>query len=398
MHYIERYWSRILDFFGKRETDGFVMTWRFLRNVICKGITLFILFNLAIVSIKPTDVLARFTLYNWILPGRLRLPFGEKPQKSYNLSLYNFDAMFASHVISARFQNGKNFRIVIIGDSSVWGTLLRPEETLAGILINSNLICDEKPVVVYNLGYPTLSLIKDLMLLDQVTKYKPDLIFWLVTLESFPKQKQLDSPIVVNNPERIGHLINQYHLRLDESLISPESWMDRTIIGQRRPLSDWFRLQLYGFLWAATGIDQEYPDIFTPAERDLENDSKFLIFSPPLLDENWLAWDVMRAGLRIAINNHIPILIINEPILISKGENSSIRYNFYYPRWAYNQYREMMAKYSVDEGWNYIDLWDIVPETEFTNSAIHLSSIGEGILAEVILSRLNQFKDIECVR
>ncbi|HET7144747.1 MAG TPA: hypothetical protein VFI68_12070, partial [Anaerolineales bacterium] len=55
---------------------------------------------------------------------------------------------------------------------------------------------------------------------------------------------------------------------------------------------------------------------------------------------------------------------------------------FFYPRWAYDQYRDMMAELSRKNGWTYVDLWDIVPANEFTNSAIHLTPTGEGLLAE----------------
>jgi hypothetical protein len=31
--------------------------------------------------------------------------------------------------------------------------------------------------------------------------------------------------------------------------------------------------------------------------------------------------------------------------------------------------------------WLYLDLWDLVPASEFTNSAIHLTPTGENLLA-----------------
>jgi len=75
---------------------------------------------------------------------------------------------------------------------------------------------------------------------------------------------------------------------------------------------------------------------------------------------------------------------VNEPILISRGENSDIRYNFFYPRWAYDDYRQALQAKAIANGWNYLDLWDLVPESEFTNSAIHLTPAGEQLLAERI--------------
>ena len=81
---------------------------------------------------------------------------------------------------------------------------------------------------------------------------------------------------------------------------------------------------------------------------------------------------------------YVPTLLVNEPMLISNGANSDIRYNFYYPRWAYDAYRQQLAEYIQRTGHNYLDLWDLVPMSEFTNSAIHLTPAGEKLLAEKV--------------
>ncbi|MFN3492473.1 MAG: hypothetical protein ACK40V_09670, partial [Anaerolineales bacterium] len=92
------------------------------------------------------------------------------------------------------------------------------------------------------------------------------------------------------------------------------------------------------------------------------------------------ALSALEAGFRAA--GKTPVLLVNEPMLISSGTNSSIRYNFFYPRWAYDEYRKLMFALSEERHWQYLDLWDIVPANEFTNSAIHLTPSGEKILAE----------------
>jgi len=86
----------------------------------------------------------------------------------------------------------------------------------------------------------------------------------------------------------------------------------------------------------------------------------------------------------VKLVGNIPIVIVNEPMLISNGKNSDIRYNFFYPRWAYDQYRALMTGQSLNHRWTYVDLWDAVPANQFTNSAIHLTSLGETQLAKKI--------------
>lgn len=356
----------------------------FLRNVILKAVALFAALNLVFAAWNPVPALARLSAYNRLFPGRERFPFGENPQKAYNLSLYSMEAMFAAHELSGRPKPADEYRVLLIGDSSVWGTLLRPQETLAGQLNGLGLSCDNRAVRAYNLGYPTLSLTKDLMVLDMAIAYQPDLILWLVTLEAFPRQKQLSSPIVANNPQRVSALIQKYDLALDPNdpaLAWPNFW-DRTIVGQRRALADLIRLQLYGVLWAATGVDQEYPSDYPPAQRDLEADLVYQGWQPPSLPDGALAFDVLAAGITAAAP--APVLLVNEPMLISTGANSEIRYNFFYPRWAYDQYQKMLYERSRQEGWSYLDLWDLLPEGEFTNSAIHLTPAGTAWLAQQI--------------
>jgi hypothetical protein len=355
------------------------MSSKLLRNIILKGLALFLIVDLIFVAVSPVT-LGKLSLYNHLLTGRQRFPFGEDSTQSYNLSLFNLDAMFASHIIANGPKPADEYRIIVIGDSSIWGTLLRPEQTLSGQMNAAGFSICGKRIRAYNLGYPTISLTKDIMVLDYAMRYQPDLIIWALTLEAFPNDNQLSSPIVENNASRIDDLIVKYNLPLnprDPEIIRPSFW-DETLIGQRRPLADLFRLQMYGVLWTATGIDQTYPTNYQHTQTDFNTDVSYHNLQPPTMDGSILAFDALDAGLRIAGNT--PLILINEPILISAGQNSDLRYNFLYPRWAYDIWREMMAERAKSGGWKYLDLWNLVPADDFTNSAIHLNPSGESFL------------------
>ena len=353
-----------------------------LVPLLLKGTLLFIVFNLAFPFINRAPF-GKLSFYNSIYPGRERFPFGEA-RESYNLSLFDLDAMFASHVLAGASKAPDEYRVLLIGDSSVWGTLLRPEQTLAGQLNQRKITACGKTVRTYNLGYPTISLMKDLMILDQARDYKPDLVIWLTTLEAFPNDKQLTSPIVANNAEGVEQLIINYQLPFssdDPALIKPSTW-DQTFVGRRRAIADLLRLQIYGALWASTGIDQVYPQDYERAQIDLEANEEFHGLSS-LQDASLrdaLAFEVLNAGMSVSPS----MLLVNEPMLISDGVNSDIRYNFFYPRWAYDEYRQQLAEHAAKQNWRYLDLWDLVPANEFTNSAIHLTPAGETLLADTI--------------
>lgn len=335
---------------------------------------------------QPLDSLGKLSLYNRLFPGRERLPFGETPRTAYNFSLTNLNAMFASHKISAAPEKSSDtLRVVIIGDSSAWGTLLRPEETLAGQLDGQLIPGTQIHTECYNLAYPTLSLSKDILLLQRALEAEPDLIIWSLTLESFPMDKQQSSALTLANAEEFNALAETAGLKtripLAHSLMRDSLW------GQRRELADLIRLQLYGVLWAGTGIDQDYTLQSGAPQLDLEADNRFHGVEGIYPDEK-LAWDVLEAAVSLAKDT--PILILNEPILISHGKNSKIRYNFYYPRQAYDAWRQELTERSKTADWQLLDLWDFLPPESFTNSAIHYNAESAGKISSVILDKISE--------
>jgi hypothetical protein len=375
--------------------QGFAVKWPFILRVVLKASGLFLLLNLLFAAFMPLEGLGRVSLYNWLLPGRQRLPYGENPADSYNLSLDNIPAMLASHVVSQPKAEDE-FRVLVIGDSGTWGWLLENEDTLAGQINAAGArTADGRRILAYNLGYPIMALSKDLLLLDAALAYEPDLILWPVTLQSFPRDKQLVPPIVQNNPGRVRRLIDEHDLALDPddpAFVEPDL-PGRTIAGQRRALADLLRLQLYGYSWAATGVDQAIPDDFDLRATDLEADLSWLELEQPLpLDEEILALDILDAAAKLAAagNSAVPILVVNEPIFISDGQNSDLRYNAWYPRWAYDDYREQLTAAAAGADWDYLDLWDAIPPEEFTDSPVHLTPAGTTQYADTVLPHLTQ--------
>jgi hypothetical protein len=361
--------------------------WGFVARVLLKALVLFVLVNLAFALLDPLPALGRVSVYNTLVPGRERLPYGEDPEQSYSLSLNSIDAMFASHQL-ARPKAGDEYRVLVMGDSSVWGFLLRPDDTLTAYLNAAGLRANDGRVMrFYNLGYPIMALMKDTLLLDEAMRYQPDAVVWLVTLESFARDKQLFPPLVQENGTRVRRLIDTYGLDYETSELRALTPLEGTLLGRRREVADWLRLQLYGFAWATTGIDQHYPEQYDLRTSDFGEDVSWQTFdAPTTLNESDLAFDVLRAGM--ARVGDMPILIVNEPMFISSGRNSDLRYNFFYPRWVYDQYRALLAEAAEAEVWAYADLWDVIPPDEFTDSPVHLTPAGSRQLASHLIPAL----------
>jgi len=183
-----------------------------LPRLLIKTIMLVITI-VALSSFINFESLGNFSLYNLIFDGRVRLPFGENSAQSYNLTLNNLDAMFSSHIVSEQMAKDDEYRIFVIGDSSTWGILLEPNETLSSLIEAGLPQCKGLEVSVYNLGYPTLSLTKDVMIMEYAMRFDPDLIIWPLTLESFPRDKQISNPLVEHNIERIRLINNRFNLK-----------------------------------------------------------------------------------------------------------------------------------------------------------------------------------------
>lgn len=353
-----------------------------MARVLLKAALLFAALNVAFALADPLPALGRLSLYNHALPGRSRLPYGANPARDYNLSPLTLEALLAAHEIDGAARADDELRVLLIGDSSVWGFLLPADQTVAAALNQLGLVAaDGRRVRAFNLGYPIMSLAKDLVLLERGLAYQPHLVVWLVTLESFPLDKQLYPPLLQHNAPAVRALIARHDLALDpaDPRLIDRTWAERTLLGRRRDLADLLRLQLYGVLWAASGIDQALPDSYTPRMEDLPPDPSFQGFGPGEMQPADLAFDLLDAGVREA--GPVPVLIVNEPMFVSRGANSDLRYNFFYPRWAYDQYREALAARCGSQGWRCLDLWDALPAETFTDSAVHYDAQGARLLA-----------------
>ncbi|TFH31909.1 MAG: hypothetical protein E4G99_13405 [Anaerolineales bacterium] len=233
-----------------------------------------------------------------------------------------------------------------------------------------------------------MSLTKDLLLLEYAQRYEPDLVLWFVTLESLPKEKQFASPLLTLNPGAALDLFDHAELGFTdnaEEFELPGFW-EKTLIGRRRLLADIIRHQIYGALWTATGIDHYIPATYDLRSEDLSDELTFQGMLPEQFSASDMAFEALRAGMDLS---QAPVILVNEPIFISKGINSDIRYNFYYPVWAYDRYRSDLAEEAQVRNWKLLDIWELLPGDVYTDSAIHYSTEGvRRVIAELLSSQL----------
>lgn len=366
--------------------------------VLGKAMILYILANLVFAWFNPP--VGRLSIYNELVPGRLRVPY-EREVEYYNIShtipVYeDMDAMFQSTTLSQP-KHTDEFRVFLIGDSSAWGFQLYPQETLVGQLNALNMkTCDDKRIVVYNAAFPLPYVMKDLLIMDKSLEYNPDMYIWAITLDGFRNRTIFTDYFLAPYADRVRDLAGQYNihnLETGERLFIPEDFWKRTLIGQRGRLKKILLLQFYGFGWAATGLDydyQEYPQL----SNDQSSDNTFFEVPRGKLGlEDEMLFDVLEAGYQLS--GKIPVLVVNEPIFIASGLNSDIRYNEFYPRWAYDEYLDYLDLWMHDHDHEYLNAWDLLPASEFTDTPFHRTPEGETIFAEYLAP---QIQNLSCTK
>lgn len=341
-------------------------------RVLVKALCLFVIINFAYGAIAPQ--VSALSAYNVVFPGRTRLPFGISGDP-YTVSVDDVNAMFASHVISSP-KRSDEFRVVLLGDSSVWGEDLGAYEIISEQWNRLDLSCEDKRVRAYDLGYPHPSVIKDLVILDKAMEYKPDLIIWFVTLNTLFSQRV--NPFLVANRDRAVNVMSSYDILIRQGgqLVRNQSnFLENTLVGQRSKLARQIKLQLMGIIWTATRSDTSTLSPDAPTDFNVDEDPAYRGLQPGEDLKSMLQLDAITAGYGIA--GSVPVLIVNEPIFLASEAYTRVRYNPGYPRWAYDQYREALTTQAQKGGWHYLDLWDRLPQKDFSDAGLHRNIQGE---------------------
>jgi lysophospholipase L1-like esterase len=345
-------------------------------SVLVRGATLFLLLEYALLSSGLN--FGRLDVYGALGLKRLRFPYSTHGPEDDALEVGNLDAMFASHIVSQP-KAANEFRVLLLGDSAAWGLMQQPEQTFPGQLDALHLACGNRIVRVYNLSYVRSSSTKDLMILDKAMQYQPDMIIWAITLYTLMPKSRVDHWLIEQNPEELYSLNARFHFLPKK--YPPESTLDR-LLDPQRAMFRVLRYQLYSLVNLATGVDQIQTG-FENVPLVLSSDTKFEGMNPPTVSPDQISIDQVKDFYELT--GGVPVLLINEPIMILSGiPNSDVRYNAYYPRWVYDQYRQILTAAAAQNGWNYLDLWNMFPSSSFTNTPLHLNPEGERKLAEAI--------------
>ena len=145
-----------------------------------QGAAAFAALNLLFAAWYPMAGLGRSAATTCSSPGGCASPLARPPP-----GLQPQPVQRGRHVQLPRAELGQAggwFRVLVIGDFSVWGTLLRPDETFPACWMPPACrVRQDRPLLQPGLPHPLGHQGPDD--LEEAMRYQPDLIMWLVTLE-----------------------------------------------------------------------------------------------------------------------------------------------------------------------------------------------------------------------
>lgn len=351
-------------------------------RIAVKALAMFLVINVAYAALNPLPALSQASIHNTLIPGRLRVPYGGEEDSGYARSTTNIDLMLAVHEIAGAPNAIDEFRVLLMGNSSAWGYLMDDTETLSENINRQNLVmADGRRVRAFNLAMPGMYATKDLLLMERVNAFKPDLVVWLVNIENFRRAAQSEFFFNCDNLPALRPILERYKIGDLSCPFEPSnSLFRRTLVGQRREIADVLFSQLDGLLWAATGIDH---NVLKPRTlpRQMNSDTDWMGNPGPVMQEDWLVLNAMDAASGLV---KAPMLVVNEPILTLNGINDHLKYNRYFPRWAFDQGSAMIEDRAGKLGMQYLNLWNAVSADQFTDNEVHYTATAAQHVADLI--------------
>jgi hypothetical protein len=159
-----------------------------------------------------------------------------------------------------------------------------------------------------------------------------------------------------------------------------DEWWQHSIFAERAAIYQWLRFQASALLRPnliqATGITA-YESI--PAFPVLKADDPRYT---PLPNATWTNLLALREL------TDIPVLFINEPILVVPG--SAVNYDAWYSRELYDLYRDTFNNFCQQHQLWCQDIWNVLPETDFSDTPLHHTANGN---QKIVVYVVRQIQD-----
>jgi hypothetical protein len=382
-----------------RRRNPFTSSRQFGR-VLIKAIVLLIICDALLIALRVPTAIDRWSIYRAFTPPTSRLGLA---LQIGDPAWWTLDPLLAAHEI-AQPKAPDEYRVILLGDSATFCLYCPTRESIPQALTDLGATIDGKQVRAYNLAYPGSDWLKDSLILKHALKYEPDAIVWLVTAKGSGDQPLPQEPeahlITHLNAAELPALARAYNLTTWETqrYADADAWYQQSIWTHGGRLREWLVL-----------LARTIRSTLIQPGKDLTDD--YLFPGPPVTSQPIRSiaeinsslpgydvmpnrqWDLLRAGQQMAREASVPLLIVNEPIYVGGGANSDVNYNSFYERALYDRFRAALTDFVAQHDLHYLDLWNVQPPENFSNTSLHYNAEGNRLVADEIMQGLQSLTD-----
>jgi hypothetical protein len=365
-------------------------------RVLIKALALLVIFDALLIAFDIPTLIDQWSLYQSFTPPTVRLGLADQIGDP---AWWTLDPLLDAHEI-AQPKAPDEFRVIFLGDSATFCLYCRSNEAIPQVFTDLGMTVDGKHVRGYNLAYPGSDWLKDILILKHALKYQPDAIVWPVTAKGSgdqPLPQEPDAHLITRlNTAELPALAQQYNLDTWDTrrYAEADAWYQRSIWTHGGRLRDWLvliaRTLRNALVQPGKDLTQDYlypgPSVTTQPVRPIAEINNTLPGYDSMPNRQW---ELLRAGQQIAREANVPLLIVNEPMYVGGGPNSDVNYNSFYERALYDRFRAALAGFTLQHDMAYLDLWNLLPPENFSNTSLHYNLDGNRAVAQAIWQGLH---------
>lgn len=371
---------------------------RFAR-IIVKALILFVLFDIFQAAVHLDRRVESLSIYRYLVPPLSRIDI----MRDYPTPvMWRLRPLLDAHQIALP-KKPDEYRVAVLGDSGTFGMFTPSRQAIPGQMTALHAQLPGGTVVAYNLAYQTPNTLKDVLLLHHLLGDHVDAVVWFVTLYDLaadqpPPARHFIHIIIRVNADELPALCREYGINTWETreLLRPLPEYRRSIIFTGARYRDYFLLLARSFLDRFAGGDPT--ESFRPKRpwiggEPLPAEPLFREVSPndpPMPNSRWTT---LLAGVRMAKEKNIPVLVVNEPMFIASGPHADHEYNSFYGKKIYDRYRAALARFCRENRLNCLDLWNAVPPGEMDDTPEHYTPAGNARIAAAVVARLREMAE-----
>jgi hypothetical protein len=207
-----------------------------------------------------------------------------------------------------------------------------------------------------------------------------------------PLPQEPDAHLITRlNAAELPALAKQYNLDTWDTrrYAAADAWYQRSIWTHGGRLRDWLvlvaRTLRNALVQPGQDLTQDYfypgPSVTTQPIRPIAEINSALPGYDVMPNRQW---ELLSAGQQIAREANVPLLIVNEPMYVGSGPNSDVNYNSFYERELYDRFRAALTGFTQQHDMAYLDLWNLLPPEDFSNTSLHYNLDGNRAVAQAI--------------